>query len=138
MGTLLIFFLCSKSLCLISASDMAYLIRSLINLYLNVCRCAATIWNAKLNKSLKMVSLLAKIVFMSKYLGSSSNETQKFGIYKEGQKIPHELRSRCQLNYIDSYLAQRIYYLLMCWFIIWWLIPHLSPALLSTLVKSLI
>jgi hypothetical protein len=84
---------------------MAYLIRSLINLYLNVCRCAATTWNAKLNKSLKMVSLLAKIVFMSKYLGSCSNETQKFGIYKEGQKIPHELRSRCQLNYIDSYLS---------------------------------
>jgi hypothetical protein len=55
---------------------MAYLIRSLINLYLNVCRCAATTWNAKLNKSLKMVSLLAKIVFMSKYLGSCSNETQ--------------------------------------------------------------
>ena len=36
-----------------------------------------------------MVSLFAKIVFTSKFLGS--NEWQIFGRYKEGQKIPHEI-----------------------------------------------
>ena len=36
-----------------------------------------------------MVSMLAKIVFISNFLGS--NEWQIFGRYKEGQKIPHEI-----------------------------------------------
>jgi hypothetical protein len=38
-----------------------------------------------------MVSLLAKIAFMSKVLDSRSNDLQRFRKYKEGQKIPHEI-----------------------------------------------
>jgi hypothetical protein len=77
------------------AIAMAYFIRSVNNLFLNVCccelSCAATTRCAKVNKSPKMVSLLAKIVFMSKVLDSRSNDLQRFGRYKEGQKIPHEI-----------------------------------------------
>ena len=38
-----------------------------------------------------MVSLIAKMVFMSKFLGSCRNEWQRVGRYKEGQKILHEI-----------------------------------------------
>ena len=72
-----------------------YFIRSLINLSLNVCfcelSCAAPAQRANVNKSLKLVSLLAKIVFMSKVLGSRCNDLQRFGRYQEGQKISHKI-----------------------------------------------
>ena len=68
---------------------MAYFIRSLIYLFLNVCCCelswAATTRPANVNKLPKMVFLLAKIVFMSKVLDSWSNDLQRFGRYKVGQ-----------------------------------------------------
>ena len=52
---------------------------------------AATTRPANVNKLRKMVFLLAKIVFMSKVLDSRSNDLQRFGRYKEGQKILHEI-----------------------------------------------
>jgi hypothetical protein len=95
MENLLPFFMSSKSLQLNATIKTAYFIRSLISLFLNVCccelSCAATMQCTNVNKSPKMIYLLAKIVFISKVLDSQINDLQRFRRYKESQKISHEI-----------------------------------------------
>ena len=70
---------------------MAYFIRSLIYLFLNVCSCELSCagWSCSYHAACKYKQitafLLAKIVFMSKVLDSQNNDLQRFGKYKVGQ-----------------------------------------------------
>ena len=61
-------------------------------IHFNVCCCnGCSCYWVNVNKSKKMVSLVAKIIFMSKFLGSRSNVWHLYWRYQDFQKIPHKI-----------------------------------------------